>query len=59
MDNDLQSSKELLEEIHHILTKDRILVKKEWQCRFFDRDAISKLIPKIENKLEQLNSKEQ
>jgi len=59
MDNNTKSIKELLEEIHHILTKDRILVKKEWQCRFFDRDAISKLIPKIENKLEQLNSKEQ
>jgi hypothetical protein len=59
MDNNTKSTKELLEEIHHILTKDRILVKKEWQCRFFDRDAISKLIPKIENKLEQLNSKEQ
>ena len=59
MDNDLQSSKELLETIHHILTKDRILIRKEWECRFLDRIEISKLIPKIENKLEQLNSKEQ
>jgi hypothetical protein len=59
MDNNTQSTKELLEEIHHILTKDRILIRKEWECRFLDRIEISKLIPKIENKLEQLNSKEQ
>ena len=59
MDNNTQSTKELLEEIHHILTKDRILIRKEWECRFLDRVEISKLIPKIENKLEQLNSKEQ
>jgi hypothetical protein len=59
MDNELQSTKELLAEIHHILTKDRILIRKEWECRFLDRVEISKLIPKIENELEQLNSKEQ
>jgi hypothetical protein len=59
MDNNTQSTKELLEEIYHILTKDRILIRKEWHCRFFDRDAISKLIPKIEQELKQLNSKEQ
>ena len=59
MDNNTQSTKELLEEIRHILTKDRILIRKEWECRFLDRTEISKLIPKIENELEQLNSKEQ
>lgn len=59
MDTNTQSTKELLEEIHHILTKDRILIRKEWECRFLDRVEISKLIPKIENELEQLNSKEQ
>jgi len=59
MDNNTQSTKELLEEIHYILTKDRILIRKEWECRFFDRDAISKLIPKIEEHIDQLNSKEQ
>ena len=59
MDNNTQSTKELLEEIHHILTKDRILIRKQWICRYLDRVEISKLIPKIENELEQLNSKEQ
>ena len=59
MDNNLQSTRDLLEEIHRILTKDRILIRKEWECRFLDRVEISKLIPKIENELEQLNSKEQ
>jgi hypothetical protein len=58
MDNDLQSTKELLEEIHHILTKDRILIRKEWECRFLDCVEISKLIPKIEEHIDQLNSKE-
>ena len=59
MDNDLQSTKDLLEEIHHILTKDRILIRKQWVCRYLDRAEISKLIPKIEQELDQLNSKEQ
>ena len=59
MDNDLQSTKDLLEEIHHILTKDRILIRKQWVCRYLDRVEISKLIPKIEEELDQLNSKEQ
>lgn len=58
MDNNTQSTKELLEEIHHILTKDRILIRKQWICRYLDRVEISKLIPKIEEKLDQLNSKE-
>jgi hypothetical protein len=58
MDNDLQSTKELLEEIHYILTKDRILIRKKWECMYLDRDEISKLIPKIEQELDQLNSKE-
>jgi hypothetical protein len=58
MDNDLQSTKDLLEEIHHILTKDRILIRKQWVCRYLDRAEISKLIPKIEQELDQLNSKE-
>ena len=58
MDNDLQSTKDLLEEIHHILTKDRILIRKQWVCRYLDRVEISKLIPKIEQELDQLNSKE-
>jgi hypothetical protein len=58
MDNNTQSTKELLEEIHHILTKDRILIRKEWECRFLDRVEISKLIPKIEEHIDQLNSKE-
>jgi hypothetical protein len=59
MDNNTQSAKELLEEIHHILTKDRILIRKQWVCRYLDRVEISKLIPKIEEQLDQLNSKEQ
>ena len=59
MDNDLQSAKVLLEEIHHILTKDRILIRKQWVCMSLDRVEISKLIPKIEEELDQLNSKEQ
>jgi hypothetical protein len=59
MDNNTQSTKELLEEIHHILTKDRILIRKQWICRYLDRVEISKLIPKIEEQLDQLNSKEQ
>ena len=54
----MQSTKELLAEIHHILTKDRILIRKEWECRFLDRAEISKLIPKIEEHIDQLNSKE-
>jgi hypothetical protein len=58
MDNELQSTRKLLEEIHHILTKDRILIRKEWECRFLDRAEISKLIPKIEEHINQLNSKE-
>jgi hypothetical protein len=58
MDNDLQSTKDLLEEIHHILTKDRILIRKQWVCRYLDRAEISKLIPKIEKEIDQLNSKE-
>ena len=58
MDNDLQSTKDLLEEIHRILTKDRILIRKQWVCRYLDRVEISKLIPKIEQELDQLNSKE-
>jgi len=58
MDNDLQSTKELLEEIHYILTKDRILIRKQWVCMSLDRVEISKLIPKIEQELDQLNSKE-
>jgi|TARA_R110000868_G_scaffold53341_7_gene167555 hypothetical protein len=59
MDNNTQSTKELLEEIHYMLTKDRILIRKQWVCRYLDRTEISKLIPKIEEKLDQLNSKEQ
>jgi|APGre2960657373_1045057.scaffolds.fasta_scaffold14265_3 hypothetical protein len=59
MDNNTQSAKELLEEIHYILTKDRILIRKQWVCRYLDRVEISKLIPKIEEQLDQLNSKEQ
>ena len=59
MDNNTQSTRELLEEIHHILTKDRILIRKQWVCRYLDRVEISKLIPKIEEELDQLNSKEQ
>lgn len=59
MDNELQSTKELLEEIHYILTKDRILIRKQWVCRYLDRVEISKLIPKIEEHIDQLNSKEQ
>jgi hypothetical protein len=59
MDNNTQSTRELLEEIHYILTKDRILIRKQWVCRHLDRVEISKLIPKIEEELDQLNSKEQ
>jgi hypothetical protein len=58
MDNDLQSTRDLLEEIHHILTKDRILIRKEWECRYLDTVEISKLIPKIEKQIDLIISKE-
>jgi hypothetical protein len=58
MDNDLQSTRDLLEEIHHILTKDRILIEKEWECRYLDKVEISKLIPKIEKQIDLIISKE-
>jgi hypothetical protein len=54
----MQSTRDLLAEIHHILTKDRILIEKEWECRYLDKIEISKLIPKIEEHIDQLNSKE-
>ena len=58
MDNDLQSTRDLLEEIHYILTKDRILIGKEWECRYLDKAEISKLIPKIEKQIDLIISKE-
>ena len=49
-----QSTKELLEEIHFALTKDRILVRKRWVCRQLNADNYSHLIPKLEKAIEQL-----
>jgi len=54
----MQSTRDLLAEIHYILTKDRILIGKQWECRYLDKIEISKLIPKIEEHIDQLNSKE-
>lgn len=49
-----QSTKELLEEIHFALTKDRILVRKKWVCRQLSPDNYHHLIPKLEKAIEQL-----
>jgi len=54
----MQSTRDLLAKIHYILTKDRILIGKKWECRYLDKIEISKLIPKIEEHIDQLNSKE-
>ena len=49
-----QPIKELLEEIHFALTKDRILVRKKWVCRTLIPTNYSHLIPKLEKALAQL-----